>query len=102
MGKLMHAFTIFWAYIAFSQFFLIWYANIPEETQFYAIRNTDGWWYFSLGLVFLHFCGAFRLPAQAECQAQSECGHGRRWLSSFWSTCCELYWMIIPERGRAL
>ena len=43
MGKLMHAFTIFWAYIAFSQYFLIWYANIAEETQFYAIRNTGGW-----------------------------------------------------------
>ena len=32
IGKLLFAFTVFWAYIAFSQFFLIWYANIPEET----------------------------------------------------------------------
>ncbi len=40
MGKLMHAFVIFWAYIAFSQFFLIWYANITEETKFFLTRNT--------------------------------------------------------------
>ena len=35
LGKLLFAFTVFWAYIAFSQFFLIWYGNIPEETIFY-------------------------------------------------------------------
>lgn len=36
-------FTIFWAYIAFSQFFLIWYANIPEETAFYNHRFHGPW-----------------------------------------------------------
>ena len=35
MGKLMFAFVVFWAYIAFSQYMLIWYANIPEETVWY-------------------------------------------------------------------
>ena len=40
MGKLLLSFTVFWAYIAFSQFFLIWYANIPEETEFFVVRNT--------------------------------------------------------------
>ena len=59
MGKLMHAFTIFWAYIAFSQYFLIWYANIAEETQFYAIRNTGGWNYYSTFLVTI---GHFFIP----------------------------------------
>ncbi len=32
IGKLLFAFVVFWTYIAFSQYFLIWYANIPEET----------------------------------------------------------------------
>ena len=32
IGKLLFGFTAFWAYIAFSQFFLMWYANLPEET----------------------------------------------------------------------
>ncbi|HEX7262214.1 MAG TPA: hypothetical protein VF258_10400, partial [Luteolibacter sp.] len=40
MGKLMFAFTTFWAYVTFSQFFLIWYANITEETSYFLIRNT--------------------------------------------------------------
>lgn len=43
MGKLLLSFTVFWAYIAFDQFFLIWYANIPEETEFFLIRNTGSW-----------------------------------------------------------
>ena len=43
MGKFMLAFTVFWAYIAYSQYMLIWYANIPEETIYFKIRNTEGW-----------------------------------------------------------
>ncbi|HEV8245741.1 MAG TPA: hypothetical protein VGP93_08230, partial [Polyangiaceae bacterium] len=38
MGKMMFAFTIFWAYVGFSQFMLIWYANLPEETAWYKQR----------------------------------------------------------------
>ncbi len=58
MGKFMLAFTIFWAYIGFSQYMLIWYANIPEETIYFRIRNTESWWYFSQFLVI----GRFFLP----------------------------------------
>jgi hypothetical protein len=43
IGKLTFAFTAFWAYIAFSQFFLYWYANIPEETMWYAHRWEGSW-----------------------------------------------------------
>ncbi len=35
MGKWLLAFTVFWAYIGFSQYMLYWYADIPEETQYY-------------------------------------------------------------------
>ena len=41
LGVLMFAFTIFWAYISFSQFFLIYNADIPEETFWYNIRQFD-------------------------------------------------------------
>jgi hypothetical protein len=58
MGKFLLAFSIFWAYIGFSQYMLIWYANIPEETIYFRIRNTDSWWYFSQFLVI----GRFFLP----------------------------------------
>lgn len=43
LGKLLFAFTCFWAYIGFSQYFLIWYANIPEET-FWMLERTTGPW----------------------------------------------------------
>jgi len=43
LGKLMFGFTVFWAYIAFSQYFLIWYGNIPEETAWFVHRKTGGW-----------------------------------------------------------
>jgi hypothetical protein len=39
----MLAFTVFWAYIGFGQYMLIWYANMPEETQYFIRRNTESW-----------------------------------------------------------
>lgn len=44
VAKLLKGFTVFWAYIAFSQFMLIWYANIPEETEYYIMRAQNGGW----------------------------------------------------------
>lgn len=41
IGKLLFGFVFFWGYIAFSQFLLIWYASIPEEVQWYAVRQID-------------------------------------------------------------
>ncbi len=61
MGKLMHAFVIFWAYVSFAQFMLIWYANITEETSYFLLRNSDQWWVWSLSLPFLHFAVPFVL-----------------------------------------
>ncbi len=58
MGKWMLAFCIFWAYIGFGQYMLIWYANIPEETQFFITRNTQSWWAMSMLLV----VGRFFIP----------------------------------------
>ena len=55
LGKLMQGFVIFWGYIGFSQFLLIWYANIPEETFWYQLRiNEPGWRGLSIFLVAGH------------------------------------------------
>lgn len=55
LAKLMFAFIFFWGYIAFSQFMLIWYANIPEETFWFNYRiNKSGWMTVSLILLFGH------------------------------------------------
>ena len=42
LGKFQFAFSIFWTYLWFSQFMLIWYANIPEETIYFILRIGDG------------------------------------------------------------
>ena len=55
LGKMMFAFVVFWAYIAFSQFMLIWYANLPEETVFYDVRQEGLWTWWSLFLLVGHF-----------------------------------------------
>jgi hypothetical protein len=54
LAKLMFGFTVFWAYISFSQYFLIWYSNIPEETAWYLHRKEHYGWLFTL-LIFGHF-----------------------------------------------
>jgi hypothetical protein len=61
MGKWMFAFCVFWAYIGFGQYMLIWYANIPEETQYFLTRNTESWWGLSMLLVIGRFFGPFAI-----------------------------------------
>lgn len=61
LAKMMKGFTVFWAYIAFSQFMLIWYANLPEETVFYLHRSHGGWMEVSLGLLVFKFVVPFVL-----------------------------------------
>jgi hypothetical protein len=61
----MFAFTVFWAYVTFSQYFLIWNANLPEETFWYNLReiNTNGvfnqWGWVGMVLIFGHFLAPF-------------------------------------------
>jgi len=101
MGKLMFAFVVFWAYISFSQFFLIWYANITEETKFFLLRNADGWYFVSIFLVLGHFAVPFLflLRQKAKKDMRQVC-----------AICCwilfvhmvDIYWLVIPERGPSL
>jgi hypothetical protein len=55
VGKLMLAFTAFWAYIGFSQFMLIWIANLPEEIPFFTVRMRGAWAPLGVFLIFGHF-----------------------------------------------
>jgi Ni/Fe-hydrogenase subunit HybB-like protein len=43
LGKLLFAFSTFWMYIWFSQYMLIWYSNIPEETEYFLRRQYRFW-----------------------------------------------------------
>jgi len=59
LGKFLFAFTVFWAYIAYSQYMLIWYANLPEETIFFLPRVTGPWTIVSLSLLLFKFVVPF-------------------------------------------
>ncbi|GMV26493.1 MAG: membrane protein [Phycisphaerae bacterium] len=61
MGKFLFAFTVFWAYIGFSQYFLIWYSNIPEETAYMLARKQGGWQVIFYVMAFGHFLAPFIL-----------------------------------------
>jgi hypothetical protein len=55
LGKLLFGFVVFWTYVNFSQYMLIWYANLPEETAWFAHRQHGGWGAVGTILVFGHF-----------------------------------------------
>ncbi len=55
IGSLLLAFTIFYAYVHFSQYFIIWNANMPEETFWYKSRETGTWWWVGMVIIFGHF-----------------------------------------------
>src|SRR6267142_2397847 len=55
LGSLLFAFTVFWAYVTFAQYFIIWNGNMPEETFWYVLREKGTWWYIGLVIIFGHF-----------------------------------------------
>jgi hypothetical protein len=95
LGKLLFAFTVFWAYIAFSQFMLIWYANIPEETLWYAHRWHHGWEYLSVLLAVGHFVIPFflLLPRSVKRNRKLMAGVVSWMLLMHY---VDLYWLVMP------
>ena len=95
IGKLLFGFTVFWAYIAFSQFILIWYANLPEETVYYRDRSAGSWMVVSLALLFGHFIIPFLglIARTAKRNITVLAGFAVWMLVMHW---LDLYWMIMP------
>ena len=95
MGKWMLAFSVFWAYIGFSQYMLIWYANMPEETQYFLARTTQSWWNLSMLLVIGRFFGPFAVLLM---QGLKKKPH-RLCLVAGWILCMQLldlYIIVLP------
>lgn len=61
LAKMLFGFTIFWGYMGFSQYFLMWYANIPEETIYFFQRWQGNWKILTMTLVLGHFALPFVL-----------------------------------------
>ena len=95
-GKLLFGFLIFWAYMAFSQYLLIWYANIPEETAWYHQRWVGGWKFVTILIAVAHFVIPFiALMPQAVKKNPKTLGFFAVWiLVMHW---IDLYWNIQPN-----
>jgi len=95
IGKLIFAFTAFWAYIAFSQFFLMWYANLPEETIWYKARMEGSWMTVSLFLMAGHFVAPFfYLMGRSVKRNGATLAIGGAWLLVMHFV--DLYWQVMP------
>ncbi|OGR46904.1 MAG: hypothetical protein A2X37_00310 [Elusimicrobia bacterium GWA2_66_18] len=98
LGALIFAFTVFWSYIAFAQYMLIWYGNLPEEIVWYKSRVEGRWLPVILFLALLRFAVPFAALAARDAKKD-----GRRLLWVAWlvlfSHWLDLYWLVYPELG---
>jgi hypothetical protein len=101
LGKLLLGFLIFWAYVNFSQYMLIWYASIPEETTYYHKRwseGGDGWKAWSLAIIFGHFIIPFFIILSRNAKrALGPLGVGAAIILFFHFVM--VYWLVLPYYG---
>ncbi|HEY3043463.1 MAG TPA: hypothetical protein VGJ39_05540 [Vicinamibacterales bacterium] len=72
LGKLLFAFSVFWAYIWFSQYMLIWYTNIPEETSYFVRRQHGAWFALFIANLFLNFVIPFCVLLRRDVKRQRQ------------------------------
>jgi hypothetical protein len=101
MGKLLFGFCIFWGYVAFGQYLLIWYGNIPEETILYNDHNRGHWIY----LTYLLIAGKYIFPVTFLLSQDNKKSLRALTFISVWYLIMhgfELYWFIGPFAHRGM
>ncbi len=95
LGKWMFTVIVFWAYAGFAQYMLIWYANIPEETQYFFHRYQGTWYAVSVSLIFAHFLFPFLLMiGRTVKRRHATLGFAAVYLLI---VCyIDVYWMVLP------
>lgn len=96
LGKFLFAFTVFWAYIGFSQYLLIWYSNIPEETFWFLNRWEGSWKIVSLILPIGHFA----LPFLAMIPRAAKRSFGWLIFMAIYMLSMQyidIYWLVMPN-----
>ncbi len=94
-GVFMFGFVNFWAYIAFSQYMLIWYANLPEETIWFIHRWEGSWVAVSLIIIFIHFV----IPFFVMVSQASKMNPAKLKFMAIWILIAhyiDLYWVVLP------
>lgn len=96
MGKLMFAFMCFWAYTGFSQFMLIWIADIPDETPYFHQRIWTDWRYVSYFLVAFHFVIPFVILLSKRLKfSRPALSFMAVWLLVVHAV--DHYWLVVPQ-----
>ena len=96
LGKLLFAFLMLWAYLSFSQFLIIWSANLPEEIPHYLNRWDHGWQYVSYFIIVLHFIVPYALLLSRDLKRNP----AKLRLIAIWILIARLvdyYWHVAPE-----
>jgi hypothetical protein len=94
---LTFAFVVFWAYIAFSQYMLIWYGNLPEEVGWYERRQEGDWIWASVALLIGHFLIPFLfLMSKHVKRHKALLAAGALWVLLMHAL--DLYWIIMPQK----
>ncbi len=95
LGNFLLGTTLFWMYIAFSQFLIIWSGNLPEEVVWYLARLEGGWQWIALLILLAHFVLPFAILLSARIK--------RRWERLVWiaalllvADLLHLYWLVEP------
>jgi hypothetical protein len=96
LGALMFAFVNFWGYIAFSQYMLIWYADLPEETFWFMQKWEGSWAIFSIGLIIIKFLVPYIvLVSQPSKMDPKKLKFIAVWL--LFAHFYDLFWFVMPE-----
>jgi hypothetical protein len=100
LGNLLLAFVMLWAYMAFSQFLIIWSGNLAEEIPWYIRRTHGGWQWVALFLIGFHFFLPFFVLLFRESKRQSRLLFQVAWLVIVMHL-VDLVWLIIPASADA-
>ena len=96
IGKLLFAFLMLWAYLTFSQFLIIWSANLPEEIPHYLNRIEGGWQYITIAVIILHFILPYALLLSRDLKRNPM----RLRVIAIWimiARVIDYYWHVAPE-----
>ncbi|MDZ7289036.1 MAG: hypothetical protein ONB44_01505 [candidate division KSB1 bacterium] len=96
LGNLTLAFVMLWAYVAFSQFLIIWSANLPEEITWYVHRLHGGWGVMAIALVVFHFAVPFLLLLSRKTKQRVEL-LARLAAAMIIMRLVDLFWIVAPN-----
>jgi hypothetical protein len=96
LGKLLFAFLMLWAYLTFSQFIIVYSANLAEEVPHYIARSQGGYQYITIALIVLHFIVPYAMLLSRNIKRD----YNRLRLIAAWlilMRVVDYYWQVAPE-----